>query len=92
MYLLLDGSKRVYEIIPEENPVFPGVGIEKRYPAEMVAQLVRVDDNTEIGEGYRLNEETGKWEYTAPEEPVREPEPDMWEELAGVVREGVNEV
>ena len=39
-YIRLDGKNRVMEIIPDENPIFPGIPIEQRYTAEYIATLV----------------------------------------------------
>ena len=38
----------VMEIIPAENPVFPGLPIEKRYSAAFLAKLKPVEDTVEV--------------------------------------------
>lgn len=95
MYLLFDCNNRVREIIPDEHPAFPGIPIEQRYPAALVAEMRHVDDSVEVGEGYRYDEETGTWAYT---ERVPEPAPApveprvTWSELAAAITEGVESV
>lgn len=91
MYLLLNDDKRVREIIPESHPAFPGVPIEERYPAALVAKLIHVEDGVEVGEGYRYDEETGAWSYADPTPASSEPEP-TWAELAEAIQEGVDSV
>lgn len=52
MYILLTNKNTVAEIIPDENPVFPGVPIEARYASDFVARLLHVADDTEVQQGW----------------------------------------
>ena len=38
----------VYELIPKENPVFPGVPVTDRYTAEFLTQCVEVPTGVEV--------------------------------------------
>lgn len=67
----------VMEIIPAENPAFPGLPIEKRYNAAFLAKLKLVEDTVEVEQGWVYDPETDT--YAQPPEPVAEPEQ---EELA----------
>ena len=57
MYIYLVDNV-VREFIPEENPVFPGVPIEERYPAEFIASLVKIESAEGIESGYVYDPET----------------------------------
>lgn len=92
MYLLLDNDKRVREIIPDSHPAFPGIPIEQRYPAALVAEMLHVDDNVEVGEGYRYDEATGAWVYDEPEPPAPVEPKVTWDELAAAIEEGVESI
>lgn len=91
MYLLLNDDKRVREIIPESHPAFPEAPIDARYPAALVAKMIRVDDSVEVGEGYSYDEATGTWAYTDPNPASTDPEP-TWAELAEAITEGVDSI
>lgn len=52
-------DKIVREIIPDYDPIFPDVPIEQRYPAEMLAKCVHIEDNTNIRQGMIYDEESG---------------------------------
>ena len=45
MYILLDADNIVLEIIPDEDPVFPGVPVSDRYAPDFVARLTQVEDD-----------------------------------------------
>lgn len=72
MYILLTSENTVAEIIPDEDPVFPGVPISDRYTPEFVAKLLHVDDNTEVAQNWRYDPETRT--FSAPPKPVEEVE------------------
>lgn len=93
MYILLD-SNTVKEIIPDENPVFPGVPIEKRYPPDFVAKLLYVEDDIEVAQNWIYDPESETFSATPVPEPSPEPEPSMVPivELDVAYREGVNAV
>lgn len=66
MYIFLTPEKTVAEIIPEIDPVFPGVPIEERYAPDFVQKLLRVPDSTEVQPNWVYDEETGA--FSPPEE------------------------
>lgn len=47
MYLLLDNNQ-VKEIIPEIDPSFPEITIDKRYPSSFIEKLIKVSDDIEV--------------------------------------------
>ena len=61
MYILLTDEKIVKEIIPTFHPALPGVPIEKRYPADLVASFLWVDDSADVSAGRLYDEETGSF-------------------------------
>lgn len=79
MYILLTENNTVAEIIPDENPIFPGVPIEDRYAPDFVEKLLHVSDETEVAQNWVYDPETQTFaEPPKPEpEPEPEPEPDL---------------
>jgi len=71
MYVLINNGM-VHEIIPEENPDFPGIPISARYEAGFVKKLMRVPDDVEVGLNWVWDGESGT--FSPPPEP--EPESD----------------
>lgn len=69
MYILLHDNT-VSEIIPDINPIFPGVPIQDRYAPDFVAQLMHVPDDTEVRQNDVYDPETGTF---APPPPPPEP-------------------
>lgn len=99
-YILLEDNK-VKEIIPDFNPVFPGIPIEKRYPSAFIAQLIPVEDDVEVEQNWVYDLEAGT--FSAPPIPEPEEDPGMddvdpdtgltgWDEMAAAIMEGVNAV
>lgn len=76
MYILLDNNA-VKEIIPDIDPTFPGIPIESRYPAKFVAQLLHVDDDTEVQQNWVYDPETGTFSEPPVPDPVPEPPSDL---------------
>lgn len=76
MYILLTARNTVAEIIPDENPAFPGVPVEKRYAPDFLAKLLRVPDGTGALQNWSYDPETGA--FAPPPEPEVPdiPEPD----------------
>lgn len=78
-YLLLSSENVLTQIIPEEDPVFPGVPIEERYTAEFLAQcVVRSDEQIAaqgIHTGMIYDPETEMFNDPPEPEPGPEPEP-----------------
>lgn len=74
MYILLTNNI-VTEIIPDENPVFPGIPIAQRYPADFVAGLLHVADDTEVAQHWVHDPETQTFFEPPAPEPVAPPEP-----------------
>lgn len=93
MYVLLTESSTVAEIIPDIDPVFPGISIEARYTAEFVASLLHVDDETDVQQNWIYDPERGA--FAPPPKPEPEPEPVPVDaipkaDLDAAYREGVN--
>ena len=88
MYILLEENK-VREIIPDIDPIFPGIPIEERYTAEFVASLLHVEDGTEVRQNWIYDPETET--FSVPPKPEPKPEPEMISasELDASCREGV---
>lgn len=57
----------VTEIIPEFDPVFPGVPVGERYPADVIKKLVAVEDEESVHVGMIYDANTG--EFSEPEQP-----------------------
>lgn len=68
MYILLKEDKTVKEIIPDINPVFPGVPVEERYAPDFVAGLIHVPDGTEVDQNWSYDEDTHVFAPPAPQE------------------------
>lgn len=66
MYILLSKEKSVAEIIPDENPVFPGVPIEERYAPDFVQRLLHVPNGTEVQPNWVYDAAAGA--FSPPEE------------------------
>lgn len=75
MYILLSASNTVAEIIPDENPIFPGIPIEQRYTPDFVAKLLHVADDTDVKQNQVYDPETGTFSDPPVPEPVEPPEP-----------------
>lgn len=75
-YIRLDSKNRVMEIIPDENPIFPGIPIEQRYTAEFIATLMPVEDETEVEQNWVYDPETKTFDEPPTPEPGPEPEPE----------------
>lgn len=72
MYVKLVNNK-VFEIIPDEDPVFPGVDISQRYPADFVSELIHVSDDTDVAQNYIYDPETNT--FKIPESVIAEDQP-----------------
>ena len=70
-YIFFTNDNMVKEIIPGEDPVFPGIPIEERFPPDFVNQLMPVDDDVEVDEYWVYNSSTGTFD---PPLPPSEPE------------------
>ena len=62
-------DKIVREDIPDIDPIFPGIDIKERYPAEMIAKCVHVDDGADVKQGMVYDAESGTF-YTPEIKPV----------------------
>lgn len=74
MYILLTNNT-VAEIIPDENPIFPGIPIEQRYAPDFVEKLLHVADDTAVKQNQVYDPETGTFSDPPAPEPIPEPEP-----------------
>lgn len=72
MYILLSDKNTVSEIIPDENPIFPGIPIEERYTPDFVAKLIHVPDNTEVEPNWLYDSATGTFTPEPEPEPVED--------------------
>lgn len=88
MYVRLDGGV-VMEIIPDIDPAFPDIPIGERYPADFIAELMHIEDGTEVGLGMEYNAETDSFGYPVstavpefPDEPI--------EEISGISQAEIN--
>lgn len=96
MYILLTNNT-VAEIIPDENPIFPGIPIEQRYAPDFVAKLLHVADDTAVKQNQVYDPETGTFSdppVPEPPEPGPDPEPEYIStaDLDAAYMEGVNGV
>nr|DAT53077.1 MAG TPA: hypothetical protein [Caudoviricetes sp.] len=101
MYILLSESNYVAELIPDENPIFPGIPIEQRYTPDFVAKLLHVADDTAVKQNQVYDPETGTFSdppvpelvpEPEPSEPISEPEYISTADLDAAYMEGVNGV
>lgn len=69
MYILLGGKNTVAEIIPDINPIFPGVPIHERYAPDFVEQLIHVPDGTAVEQNWEYDAATGTFSEPKPVEP-----------------------
>lgn len=74
MYILLNNNA-VAEIIPDEDPIFPGIPIEQRYAPDFVSKLLHVADDTAVKQNQVYDPETGTFSDPPAPEPIPEPEP-----------------
>ena len=58
MKYLFIRENRVDEIIPDKNPIFPGIPITERYPAAFLDQCIAVSDDTEVSQNWTYDPET----------------------------------
>lgn len=73
MYILLTDERAVVEIIPDEDPIFPGIPIEERYPPDFVEELIQIPDGTEVFPNWIYDPESGLFSIPPEPEPT---EPD----------------
>lgn len=101
MYLLISEANYVAEIIPDEDPIFPGVPIEHRYTPDFVAKLLHVPDGSDVKQNQVYDPETGTFSdppIPEPPEPSPDPDPEPVEQfistadLDAAYTEGVNSV
>jgi hypothetical protein len=94
MYILLTNNT-VAELIPDEDPIFPGIPIEQRYAPDFVAKLLHVADDTAVKQNQVYDPETGTFSdppVPEPSEPISEPEYISTADLDAAYMEGVNGV
>lgn len=68
MYILLNQDNTVSEIIPDEDPIFPGISIEDRYEKSFVDKLLHVDDSVEVAQNWAYDAASGLFSEPQPEE------------------------
>lgn len=94
MYILLNNNT-VAEIIPDEDPIFPGIPIGQRYAPDFVEKLLHVADDTAVKQNQVYDPETGTFSdppVPEPVEPTPEPEYISTADLDAAYMEGVNGV
>lgn len=89
MYILLTDENTVSEIIPDENPIFPGVPIEQRYAPDFVAKLLHIPDETEVEQNWVYDPETQTFAEPPKPEPSPEPEPEPEPDLESIKAERI---
>ena len=89
MYILLTDKNTVAEIIPDENPIFPGVPIEQRYAPDFVAKLLHFPDETEVEQNWVYDPETQTFAEPPKPEPSPEPEPEPEPDLESIKAERI---
>ena len=91
MYSLLTGNV-VSEIIPDEDPVFPGVPIERRYAPSICAKLLHVQDDAGVEQNWVYDPDTQTFSEPATPPCPEEPSGDTiaTADLDAAYREGVN--
>lgn len=57
-------DSKVYNIIPEEDPVFPSIPIEQRYSSDIISKLVQIPSKVHVGEGWLYD--STSCSFTAP--------------------------
>jgi hypothetical protein len=96
MYILLSESNYVAELIPDEDPIFPGIPIEQRYAPDFVVKLLHVADDTAVKQNQVYDPETGTFSDPPVPEPVEPPVPEpgyiSTADLDAAYVEGVNGV
>lgn len=70
-------SNMVNEIIPENNPLFPGIPVQDRYSQSFLNDCVPVSDDTVVEVNMVYDEETQTFAFP----PDPEPEPVNTEEV-----------
>ena len=90
MYILIEDNTAI-EIIPDVDPAFPDIPIEKRYSPSFLNKLQHFSDDTAVEQNWSYDPETQT--FSEPEEPEPiEPETISTDELDAAYKEGVNSV
>lgn len=77
MYIYLTERNTVAELIPDENPVFPGIPVHQRYAPDFVEKLLHVPDDAGVKENWVYDPESGTFSPPPePEPPEPGPEPE----------------
>lgn len=71
-YVYMPDGKTVFEVLPEKDPLFPGVSIKKRFSAEYLDLCVKVPDDTEAESGWVFNSENKTFSEPTPQPLVGE--------------------
>ena len=79
-YVRIDNDKIVREIIPDYDPIFPGVPITQRYAKDFLAQCLEVSDEMSVEQN---------WVYDPAENQFQEPKKiDNMDEITEIDRGG----
>ena len=76
-YVYVSEDFSIGSIIPDEDPIFPGIPVEQRYSAEFLKQCIAVEDSVAeaIEAGSKYDPESGM--FYVPEPPSVEENPDQ---------------
>lgn len=88
MYVRLDDGV-VMEMIPDVDPAFPDVPIGERFPADFIAELMHIEDGTEVEVGMEYNAETDSFGYPV-STVVPEFSDEPIEEISGISQAEIN--
>ena len=90
MYILLTDKNTVAEIIPDEDPIFPGIPISDRYAPDFVEKLLHFPDETEVEQNWEYDSETETFSKPQAPEPTPETDTIPTADLDAAYKEGVN--
>ena len=58
-YVYINKDKTVGAVVPEFDPIFPEIPIDKRYSATFLEKCITVDESVEVRGGMGYNEIAG---------------------------------
>ena len=72
-YIKLSSENVVIEILPEFDSTFPNIPITKRYTQDFLSELIKVDENTNVENGWVYDATANTFsEYTEPVDKITE--------------------
>lgn len=73
-YVYVGEDSLVGSIIPDEDPIFPGIPVEQRYSAEFLKHCIPVDDDKDVSCG--MVYDGGEFHNPTPDDDPSQPIPD----------------